>query len=296
MGNPKEAEAAAYAAPADSVPPPPYQETANNTNTLPPPGPAPAYGAGESSPAGGSVSGVKPKIPAALNAYMGFSKTFYLGERKEDPLFAVRMHSGFTKNPDLVLYDGPSDKSPILATATHESIWKPSSVLTVSAHEGVAYDSGKQTVKMAAHSSFRHWTYRFTADVGVGKETRREEFEWRSSHGSEVKELDGNRWGWKLVRLSSQPLGGGGGRATRALGSTSDGLEVVAAWAHNASFSRSKTLKFQLMGSALTGMLGERGAVLALVSALRIWWIEINSASAASSSAAASASVAAAAS
>ncbi|KAI0867948.1 hypothetical protein GGS24DRAFT_483818 [Hypoxylon argillaceum] len=280
MGNQKEAEAAAFAASTEGVPPPPYQETDDNANTYLPLGPAPTYDVGESSSGAGSISGVKPKFPAALNAYMGFAKTFQLGERKEEPLFAVRMHSGFTKNPDLVLYDGPSDKGPVLATATHESLWKSSSILTAPAREGVAHDSESQRVAMPGHWNLKRQTFAFAAEVGVGKETRREEFEWRSSHGSEVKELDGYRWGWKLVRLSSQAPGGGGERATRALGSTSDGLEVVAAWAHNNSFSMSKMFKFQLMGSALAGMLGERGATLALISALRIWWLEVNSAAA----------------
>ncbi|KAI0097178.1 hypothetical protein GGR51DRAFT_541674 [Nemania sp. FL0031] len=297
MGNAKEAEAAASAAP-PGIPPPPYQETYDNTDAFPPFGQAPAYEAGGSSSAAEPVSGVKRKFPPALNAYMGLAKTFHLGEKKEKPLFAVRMHSGFTKNPDLVLYDGPSDKGPILATATHKSVWKSTSIITVPTREGVAHDSENQRIEMPVHTSFGHRTFTFTANVGVGKETRCEEFEWRSSRGSEVKELDGNKWGWKLVRLSSRTLGGGGERASRVLGSTSDGLEVVAAWAQNNSFSMTKVFKFQLMGSALNGMLGERGAVLALMTALRIWWIEMNSATAAgaSSSAAASSAAAAAAS
>ncbi|KAI0904172.1 hypothetical protein F4823DRAFT_226444 [Ustulina deusta] len=279
MGNPREAEAeaAAFSASADGVPPPPYEETSYNTSAYTPPGPAPSYDAGGSSSGAGSISGVKRKFPPALNAYMqlGFTKTFHLGETKDAPLFAARMHSGLTKNPELVLYDGPSEKSAILATATHESMWRSGSIITVPAREGVAHDSESQRVAMSVPRVLKHKTYTFSADIGVGKETRREAFEWRSSHGSEVRELDGYRWGWKLVRLSSQTAGGGGDRATRGSGSTSDGLEVVAAWAHNNSMSMTKAFKFQLMGSALTGMLGDRGATLALISALRIWFLEL---------------------
>ncbi|KAI0399401.1 hypothetical protein F4802DRAFT_589758 [Xylaria palmicola] len=298
MGNSKEAEAAAYAASMQGIPPPPYQETSEHYAQQ---GPAPSYGAGEGGSQAGSISGVKPKFPPALNAYlqMGFTRTFYLGEKKEAPLFAVRMHSGFTKNPDLVLYDGPSDKGPILATANHESLRKSrSSMMTAPAREGLPHDSESQRVAMPAHTTFKHRTFPFTADVGVGKETRREQFEWRSSHGAEIRELDGYRWGWKLVRLSSQAPGGGGDRATRASGSTSDGHEIVAVWAHNNTMSMTKAFKFQFLGSALSGMLGDRGAALALISALRIWSLELNSsaASAASSSAAGVAAAVAAAS
>ncbi|KAF2969114.1 hypothetical protein GQX73_g4459 [Xylaria multiplex] len=278
MGNQKEAET--FTESTDGLPPPPpYQEADYSTNVHLSSEPAPSYDVGESS---SSISGVKCGFPPTLNAYlkMGFTKTFHLGQTKESPAFAARMHSGLTKNPELVLYDGPSERGSILATADHESIWRSNSVLTVPAREGVDHDSESQKVIMTSHRSLRHQTYKFTANVGVGKETRSEEFEWRSSHGSEVRELDGYRWGWKLVRLSGQTVGSGGDRATRETGSTSDGFEVVAAWAHNNSLSMTKAFKFQLMGSALTGMLGDRGATLALISAMRIWAIELATSSA----------------
>ncbi|KAI0426750.1 hypothetical protein F5Y09DRAFT_51600 [Xylaria sp. FL1042] len=288
MGNPREAAAEAEAAaafrePSHGMPPPPYESAAYNTNDYPPPGPAPSYDAGGSSSGTGSISGVTRKFPPTLNAYLkgGFTKTFHLGESKDSPRFAARMHSGFTKNPELVLYDGPSDKDAVLATATHESMFKSGSIITVPAHEGVAHNSDSQQVTMTSPKLLKQKTYTFTADVGVGKETRREQFEWRTSYGSEVRELDGYKWGWKLVRLSSPAGDGSGGeRSTRASGSTSDGLEVVAAWAHNNSMSMTKAFKFQLMGGALTGMLGDRGTALALISALRIWSIEVATASA----------------
>ncbi|KAI1420218.1 hypothetical protein F5Y12DRAFT_773995 [Xylaria sp. FL1777] len=277
MGSPKDvetkAEQAAFGTSTHEVPPPPYQEVNHGKNA----GPAPSYNAGRPSRGAGSTYGTTLKFPPTLNAYLqlGFTKTFHLGETKDTPLFAARMHSGLTRNPELVLYDGPSEKGPVLATATHASMWKSASVITAPAREGVAHDSDTQQVTMSAPRILKHKTYAFTADVGVGKETRREQFEWRSSHGNEVRELDGYRWGWKLVRLSNQAADSGEDRAMRASGSTSDGFEVVAAWAHNNSMSMSKAFKFQLMGSVLSGMLGDRGAILALISALRIWSIEV---------------------
>ncbi|KAH8160611.1 hypothetical protein CIB48_g7635 [Xylaria polymorpha] len=198
MANSKAAEATAYTASMDGIPPPPYQETVHHTDAYPPAGPAPSYHVGELSSGAGFISTRGLSFPPTLNAYipMAFTKTFHLGEKKEAPSFAVRMHTGFTKNPELVLYNGPSDKDPVLATATHESLWKSrTTILTVPAREGALHDDESQSVKMACHWSLKHQTYTFTADIGVGKETRREEFEWRSSHGNEVKELDGYKWG-----------------------------------------------------------------------------------------------------
>ncbi|KAI0509563.1 hypothetical protein F5B22DRAFT_316272 [Xylaria bambusicola] len=280
MENPKHYEAQAEKA-ADDVPPPPYQSMGYGTNTSPPSEPAPSYHGGESSTAAGPISGGNSKFPPALNAYYkwGFTKTFYLGETKDTPRLAGRWHSGLSKKPELELFDGPDDKGALLATARHGSIFRSASVLTIPAREGVPHDTESQQISMSCPKLLKDKTYAFAADVGVGKETRREEFEWRSSHGSEVREVGGLRWGWKLVRLSGGSVGGGGDRATRELGSTSDGLEVVAAWAHNSSASMTKAFKFQLMGSALTGMLGDRGATVALVSALWLWAIEVATAS-----------------
>jgi hypothetical protein len=208
--------------------------------------------------------------------------TFHLGETKDTPLYAVRAHSGMTKNPELMLYDGPTDKYPVLATANRQSVWKPKrSILTVPAHEGISHDSESQRVEMNQNGTLKIQNFAFEADVGLGKDTHREQFEWRVSHAGEVRDLHGVSWGWKLVRLSSQPLGGGGERATRALGSTSDGNEVVAVWAHQSGMSMTKAFKFQFTGSALTGMMGDRWATLALISALRIWWLELQGYSAA---------------
>ena len=296
MGNPNEYEVQAEAASSKGygheVPPPPYQYNANNA--YPSSEPVPSYHGGESSSGPGPISGVNPKFPPVLNAYLkwGFTKTFHLGETKDTPSLAARWHSGFTKKPELELFDGPDDKGAILATANHESMFRSNSILTIPAREGVPHDTESQRITMSCPKLLKSKTYAFEADVGLGKETGREKFEWRSSHGSEVRELDGYRWGWKLVRLSGETVGAGGDRATRASGSTSDGLEVIATWAHNSSMSMTKAFKFQLLGSALTGMLGERGATVALISALRIWAIEVatsnaNSASAASASSAA---------
>ncbi|KAI1430506.1 hypothetical protein GGR50DRAFT_208047 [Xylaria sp. CBS 124048] len=275
MGRPDEA----IAAPAEGEAPPPYEETyhnPHNEDTQWSPEHAPPYDGGlESRP----TSGARLMIPPSLNAYFQwkFTRTFHLGEKKEEPLFAVRPHSGISGKPELVLYEGLDDNGPVLATGTRFRLnWSLIATLTIPAHEGVGHDIENQSVEMQVNNSGLHTSFRFAAGVGRGKKTRREQFEWRSSHGTEVKDLHGYKGGWKLVRLSNPRADGGGDRASRASGSSSDGYEVVAAWAYNSSMSMTKLFKFQLMGSALTGELGNRGAAIALISAMMICLRQFN--------------------
>ena len=112
----------------------------------------------------------------------------------------------------------------------------------------------------------------------------RENFEWRKTHGSEIRDLD--RWsrGWKLVRLDGPPpLGQGGERNGRDVGVTSDGKEVVAISGWNSSWSMTKALKFQFLGTGLNGDLGEAWELMAVMTAVRTWYMEYISNAAATS-------------
>ncbi|KAE8317323.1 hypothetical protein BDV41DRAFT_573018 [Aspergillus transmontanensis] len=110
---------------------------------------------------------------------------------------------------------------------------------------------------------------------GSGKDASYEQFEWRSSHGKEIKERAGHTSGWKLVRLSETVSEAGGSRSHRAMGCSSDGKEIVAVIAHNASWSLSKGFKFAFVGSGLTGVLGERWEIMTLMTAVHLWLIEL---------------------
>ena len=142
---------------------------------------------------------------------------------------------------------------------------------------------GRDTTEEPLEQStgFLHSTvYSFSIEVetgdpvtggGGGGALRREGFEWRASHGDEVKELD--RWshGWKLVRLHGEAEGIGGTRAVRDAGTTSDGKEVVAVFATYSGWSRTKAAKFRFLGTGAAGHLGRRFAIMAVITALRIW-------------------------
>lgn len=266
---------------------------------------------GSSSPSSLHPVATSRQFPATFNIYITnmFKSTYVLGERKDAPLYAVRMHSGLTSNPAVVLHAGPSARDdPALAGARCESTFSRHSAITL---PGLGGGPPAREV-MRAHCGWRSTSHTFTVEVDDADApggVRREDFEWRRSHGGEVQQL-GNRhaWGWKLVRLGRAATNGdgmgmgvgggavGGPRDERAEGTTSDGLEVVAAWVEDSCCCWSKSARFRFLGSGLTGELGDRWALMAVITALRLWYLAQQSlgASMASANSAAAASVAAA--
>lgn len=116
-------------------------------------------------------------------------------------------------------------------------------------------------------------TYRF--ETSVGPKGTRERFEWRKSHGKEIKELaTGISYGWKLVRLA-EVVASARSRKERDHGSTSDGLEIVALVAHNGSWSMTKGFRFAFMGSGLDGTMGESWEIVVVTTAIQMWLIDI---------------------
>ncbi|KAI1475786.1 hypothetical protein F4774DRAFT_395865 [Daldinia eschscholtzii] len=274
------------------VAPPPY--TATDTSAQPPlnDSEAPSYTA---APEGGSseigaIAGVSNRFPLSFNAYFEkkiMSKLFYLGEHAEAPLYAVTMHSGWTTKPLLEMHSGPKDSDPIMATVGYESwfstgkrtiikIFPDIAGLSTPAEEsssGSSSGSDSASGPAVAVKTFdmiqrykwtRSW-HELSIEVGIGKDVRQENFEWRRTQGEEVKELDSSGEGWKLVRLEGTATG---------KNSTSDGKEVVAVWSVNGGWSMTKFCKFQFLGSGATGVLGDTFAIVALISGLKIRYAE----------------------
>ncbi|KAI0838012.1 hypothetical protein F5Y06DRAFT_269569 [Hypoxylon sp. FL0890] len=277
MGNPAEADFATDS----GIAPPPYSTVDPGRQAVP--------GASTSSR---SRSRANNRFPQSLNAYLpkaGFSKTFYLGEHADQPVFAVTMHSGLTSKPLLELHSGPKGSDPIIATANNEKRWSsgrttviqilPGAISSLSGADsasGSSPESSQETQKiiMKQTNILKNVTYPFSIEVGLGKDLHVENFEWRGSRGGEVQGLDKYTRGYKLVRLGREGAGEGGERSTRAANTTSDGKEVVAVFAHNTSWSMNKVFKFQFLESGATGVLGDRFALIALMTALKIWYIE----------------------
>ncbi|GMF71951.1 unnamed protein product [Aspergillus oryzae] len=174
----------------------------------------------------------------------------------------------------MVLRDGPTDKDPPLASLQSDPYLRAKPVSVTFASQGELQESSivepLEDVKLG-----RRMSPTFSITVGgSGKDASYEQFEWRSSHGKEIKELAGHTSGWKLVRLSEAVGEAGGSRSHRAMGCSSDGKEIVAGIAHNASWSLSKGFRIAFVGSGLTGVLGERWEIMTLMTAVHLWLIE----------------------
>jgi len=234
------------------------------------------------------------RIPGAINAYWPnkMSRKFHLGEHYDKPLFAAKVGSGFSRSkPQLTIFDGPDrDTCPMLAGITRVSMFgaKKHDISLPPLPDSGSLEHTKEL--LTASSNWSTPVFQFSIEVqGAGGQLKREDFEWRSTRGEEVRGL-GSKWarGWKLVRMSSEAFRGPGGeRHERDEGTTSDGKEIVAVWAHNSSWSMTKLFKFRFQGSALTGVLGERFDIMALTTAVHMWYQELAAGAAASSAAAA---------
>ncbi|ETS82175.1 hypothetical protein PFICI_07177 [Pestalotiopsis fici W106-1] len=269
MGRPEEASGA-LSKQGDDVPPPPYQESSDATSSQP-------LHQQVRSTQNANFSAAQPQQQAYINRQFpgkfsmysqsgGFGTTYYLGEHGSHPLYIVKTHTGWSGSPDVVLHSGPSESSPPLAGVSANTLSR-SATVELPPLPGSGRTAAEEPL---AFSGFSHGTFTFSIEVGsVG---RRESFEWRHSHGNEVDSLGGSSSGWKLVRLATDAPGGQG-KGSHFVGGgpqSSDAKEVVAVWS-NARMSMSKLFNFQFLGSGVTGALGERWAVMAVITALRIW-------------------------
>ncbi|KAI0882451.1 uncharacterized protein GGS22DRAFT_191038 [Annulohypoxylon maeteangense] len=228
------------------------------------------------------------QFPPAFNMYRasGLGNRHYtLGEHQKTPVYAISLHSGLSGQPDVVLHNGPQSSLPPLAAA-EKSAWSSRGTVYLPPLPGAAVGKkGAAEERFENGGGLGHRTFSFAVEVGGGGGVgQREMFEWRHSKGGAVKGLDGRSGGWKLVRLAmGPPVGVDGAGFVQGVERGSDGREVVAVWA-GASGSLSKILKFQFLGSGASGLLGERWAIMAVMTGLKIWDIERRARQAASAS------------
>lgn len=254
--------AAAEKSPLTNDLPPAYTSAATEADATPSAAP-PEYAPG-SSP--------YPHIPLALNIYTRrWKATLYnIGQHADQPSFELKVDYGMSKSkPFLVLHNTSSE---LVASVTSESITKGHAVITVPGRPGSSQNTISE--RLEVKYSFPLAVFSFSFDVGRGKETHREAFEWRFSKGKEVKVFGAWSTGWKLVRLDREAESGpgeGSSRSERLHGQTSDGKPVVAVVADNMSPSTNKIAKFHFVGAGATGEMGEEWAFMALMTAVRVW-------------------------
>ncbi|RKU47251.1 hypothetical protein DL546_008842 [Coniochaeta pulveracea] len=216
-------------------------------------------------------------LPLSFNFYykQWFSSMYQIGEHEDQPLFTIQRHGAWGNDkPMIVLHKGADPKNPVVGTVTKEGLMNHDTVieLPMSSQQGPEGGPIREHLVSEVSMILKNSRFRFSFDVGRGKESRRETFEWRMSKAVEVRTLDSMACGWKLVRLGSdQPTGKGGPRGARDVGEASDGKEVVAAWSENSGMTLSKIAKFHFLGAGATGEFGDDWALMAALSAFRLW-------------------------
>ncbi|OJD29675.1 uncharacterized protein BKCO1_7500030 [Diplodia corticola] len=210
-------------------------------------------------------------FPATINGYYSWksSTTIYLGPSKDTRTHALKVHDSlFSSKQTLALHAGPGTgpEHAVMASVQSRGYKDKEFVVTAS---GAAMGGSDAVVQVhGVKTSMMSEAARFEVDVGYG---RVEAFEWRSSHGEDIKEVaTGSSFGWKLVRLSEH-----GGPTGMGRGFANDGKEIVAVVAHNASWSASKGLRFAFLGSGLAGAFGEVWEVVAMASGLKLWYKDV---------------------
>ncbi|KAH7024593.1 uncharacterized protein B0I36DRAFT_331675 [Microdochium trichocladiopsis] len=272
----------------DDEPPPYSASNGTNSNSL------------QSQPQSASSSAIPPPPPpsAPISAQAQqqprvFETNLLLGEHSTRPLYAVSQHSGWSGNPDVILHCGPDTRMPALASAAKDFSFGnqgPNQIVLPALDPsgggggggGQGLNGGGMAVVTEELCAAGGWTPNMLFSIEVGPADphtpppRREMFEWRHSRGDAIAGLGAAAYGYKLVRLSSDPPPGlppgsaqfvGGGHAT------SDGKEVVAVFARVVGWGGGDgtRMRFRYLGTGASGLLGDRWALMAAITAIRLW-------------------------
>lgn len=244
-------------------------------------------------------------FPSVMNAYYQWNlaglKTFFVcGASRDERLYAVEVHTGYSgkgplgMRPGLELHNGTSTKDPILAAAGDKSqfaaqygAFSPDNVILLPALLSGTNPQQMDTETMSARTIGDDGVaFFFTVEVGDGEKMRREKFEWRKiKKGDEEEAKEG---GFKLLRLSStgqqtanQLSGGSGSSNSKEEDPSSSSSSSSHAADHGggevALFAWTKTwsnldhpFTLQLLAS-----LGERWTIMVVITALRLWELNV---------------------
>ncbi|KAJ4227009.1 hypothetical protein NW759_004383 [Fusarium solani] len=214
---------------------------------------------------------VPRKLPHTLNLYRYKGSdmpvgTYTLGERESQPLYlckADRRFLGLLSSP-MVIYSGPTDDDPPLAYIKISG-WSCTVSVGLAAWSGALTLYPDQEVKEKFFRGGQH----FTIESGTSGNEVKEEFEWRPSKCDAVAGLGGQRRGWKLMRLARGPPGGADMDFLPGNIRDSYGKEIVAVWTE-AKRNSTEIGHFRFLGTGVTGALGDKWAIMAIITALAL--------------------------
>lgn len=293
MGNAAEARAEAEAAATNlndtHAAPPAYTPYDNGSPSQPstsavPPGPEPQRFLNpiNMSPFLSPYRQFPPDMNAYLQWNMNLLRAFHIGDNSCRKLYTVSTYSGASSTgpgiPCLIVHNGPSEKDPALATVREEKGWNMLSRNSIITLPPDPADPGRgETTELMvgeAPNGKPDLVFCFSVEVNAPKGAGgaggriREDFEWRRM-GQE--ELNGFKNGYRLFRLRP-------GQPSSLLGGGLSGDHVAEAVAEAMFKSATSVIKpfcMSFLGSGLDGKLGDRWEVLAIITAFRIWSLDV---------------------
>lgn len=225
--------------------------------------------ASSSSPIASYPGPIPQQFPPIFSFYKDrYSLTITIApHQRTETIYAVSRYYGGMDKPAVQLHCGPNATFPIIAAAELQPFTRDR-LITLPPLPGSPETPTEVQLRAEDHFLTMKWCFRIEA----GFPGKPESYEWRCSGGAAVCSL-GVDWarGWKLVRLEKGPPDGAPPGTKFCPGEfvTSDGWEVVAMWALSAmNLSRGGVFAFN--GTGASGLLGERWAVMAVISALAI--------------------------
>ncbi|PGH03103.1 hypothetical protein GX51_04290 [Blastomyces parvus] len=228
-------------------------------------------------------------FPSTMNAYYQWSppamKTFFLcGASKEDRLYAVQTHAGYHKKsllgtrPGLTLHNGKSSKDPILAAAGEEAQRATStyefnlnSIIQLPSLQPGAGNFITEVMRGTVADD-RIAAFQFAIEVGADGKMVREEFEWRKLKKGNNDSVKGR--GFNLVRLGPRSKDPNQALSSSALSPPGGETVALLEWPKGLS-SLIHVFSLQLKGSGESNTLGQRWALMVVMTALRLWWLHM---------------------
>ncbi|ETS81322.1 hypothetical protein PFICI_06324 [Pestalotiopsis fici W106-1] len=244
MGNKEDVKRSLDLDEPNEEPPPPYSEYTESTasNSL-------ETSNGESSSSIAAHSDNIVDIPAHFSLYRsshGLGHHFVIGGHRNKPVFAVTTHFGWMGMPDVVLHSGPTKDSPMLA-GVNSDLFIRSTPVKLRLPGQPATDEHVQIAREGG-------AHRFIIDHGEPE--GRTVYEWLPSLSPAVASV-GGRTHWELVRYPEFHA--------------DQGKLVIAHWAFERGMSLSKELTFEFLDPSIQLTTGDAWAVMAMITALRIW-------------------------